>query len=235
MSTNRAEQDARRWRLLGGNGEPSLELVHALAWYGREVLGLERLFNRVTVKRRRNPASPVRRRKSAFRDPKMCVDFLAMAWLGVRRLSQIAERLKPRPDLARAFGLRRFADHTTAHNFLNAFHVTHLRQLDAVNARLLAEHGVAATCRAPILDVDVARRTVRRSGRRHDWVYRWAVAFCAGEAVAQGLSHRAEAWRPVVRDTIDAAREWLDGKPSLVRLAGRCTSLDLLRALDRRR
>ena len=214
---------------------PSTELVEALAWYGREVLRLERMFDAVTVKRRRNLARPVRRRRSAFRDPLICIDLLVMAWLGATRLSHIARYLKARDDLAEAFGLRGFCDHTTAHNFLNAFHRSHLRQLDEVNARLLAEHGVAANDRAPILDVDARQRTVRRAGRRRDVAYRWAVAFCAGEAVAQTLAHDADDWRAVVLDTVAEARRRVAGKPRLVRLAGTCVSLDLLRALGRQR
>jgi len=59
------------------------------------------------------------------------------------------------------------------------------------------------------------------------------VAFCAGEAVAQALDQRAHEWRPVVSAALAAARERLAGKPRLVRVAGTCTSLPLLRALAR--
>jgi len=221
--------------LFQGPSRPPIDLVHALAWYAREGLGLERLFNAVTVKRRRNLARPIKRRKSAFRDPMICIDFLAMAWLGITRLSQIEPRLSPRDDLARAFGLARFCDHTTAHNFLNAFHRTHLRQLDEVNARLLRAHGSAAGARAPIVDVDVAQRKLRRSGRRRDIVYRWGVAFCAGEAIAQHLAHRATTWRDIVLSVLEGARESLAAKPRVVRLAGASLSPELLRALAARR
>jgi len=221
-----------------GLGPPVPDLLGALGWYCREVLQLERLLNAVTVKRRRNLARPVARRRSAFRDPLMCIDFLAMWWLGVERLSEIAGRLRPRDDLARAVGLRRFCDHTTAHNFLNAFHRTHVRQLDRVNARLLREHGAAAG-RAPILDVDVAeraaRRAARRAGARRGTVYRWALALCAGEAVAQSLAHRRPPWRQMVVDLLDQTRDELAARPRLVRLSGECASLDLFRALRRRR
>jgi hypothetical protein len=214
---------------------PSLPLLHALAWYTRECLRLDRLLNAVTVKRRRNLTRPIRRRKSAFRDPMICYDFLAMAWLGATRLSQIESHLQPRKDLARVLGLPRFCDHTTAHNFLNAFHRTHLRQLDEVNARLLREHGLAAHLRAPILDVHVAERTVRRLGPRRPLVYRWAVAFCAGEALAQSLATRAIPWRTIVLDVIEQARRVSAAKPRLVRLAGACASQGLFGALLRKR
>ena len=165
----------------------------------------------------------------------ICIDFLLMAWLGVTRLSQIAPHLKPRDDIARAFGLPRFCDHTTAHNFLNAFHRPHLAQLDRVNARLLAEHGVAPNARAPILDLDVAARVVRRTGRRRKAEYRWAVAFSAGEAVGQALAHNERDWSSVVLRATAAAREHLASKPTLVRLGGHCPSLGLLAALHRLR
>ena len=214
---------------------PSPELLQALAWYARDVLQLPRLFRAVTVKRRRNPTCPVKRRKSAFRDPMICIDFLAMAWLGATRLSHIGRYLRARDDLAQLFGLPRFCDHTTAHNFLNAFHRTHLRQLDRVNARLLREHGSAPGARAPIVDLGVAERRVRRAGRRREVAYRWAVAFCAGEAVAQALDPRARPWHETVLEALHDAREHLEGKPHLVRLARACTSLELLRGLTRER
>jgi hypothetical protein len=219
---------------------PSIELLHALAWYAGQVLRFPRLFGPVTVKRRRNLAVPVKRRRSAFRDPMICVDFLAMGWLGVTRLSQIDTYLRPREDLARLFGLRRFCDHTTAHNFLNAFHETHLRQLDEVNARLLLEHGHARATLAPILDLDLVSRPVRHVGRRRRAErLRWAVAFCAGEAVAQALAREPSLCRAVpaqvVLDALDAACSRLAAKPRLVRVAAPCTSADLVRGLGRRR
>ena len=216
-------------------GEPSLDLLHALGWYAREVVGLERLFRHVTVKRRRNLARPVKRRKSAFRDPMICCDLLAMAWLGATRLSHVETHLQHRRDLAQALGLPRFCDHTTAHNFLNAFHVAHLRQLDAVNERLLREHGSALTQRAPILDVDSAERVVRRAGRQHDRVYRWAVAFCAGEALAQDLRVQCADGSALVADLVSRACRLLSGKPRLVRLSAACASHEVFRALARQR
>ncbi len=215
--------------------EPSPELLHALGWYARQVVGLERILNAVTVKRRRNLARPVRRRKSAFRDPRICYDFLAMAWLGATRLSQIEPHLQRRRDLAQALGLSRFCDHTTAHNFLNAFHVTHIRQLDTVNARLLAGHGGALHQRAPIFDIDVAERLVRRPGRRTNHVYRWAVAFSAGEAIAQELRLNDPDVPALVAETIERARRLLRTRPRLVRLTGPCASREVFRGLHRMR
>lgn len=216
------------------HASPSLQLLEALAWYARTVLDLERAFARVTVKRRRNLARPIKRRKSAFRDPMMCLDLVAMAWLGATRLSHIESHLRDRSDLAHVFGLPRFSDHTTAHNFLNDFHLTHLRQLEDVNLRLLRDHGAACAQRRPILDIDVAQRTVRRPGRR-SVLYRWAVAFSAGEALAQQLCVRSDAWEPMIVDVVERARRALSHKPVLVRLPGSCTSPELLRALVRRR
>jgi len=220
---------------LSSLAEPSLELLHALAWYVRDSLRLPVLLNAVTVKRRRNLAQPVLRRRSAFRDPMICMDFLAMAWLGVTRLSHIERYLRPRDDLAALFGLPRFCDHTTAHNFLNAFHRTHLRQLDRVNARLLRDHGSAPGHRRAILDIDVAQRTVRRAGRRRNHIYRWAVAFCAGEALDQHLAPAAADCSPIVLHVLRKARTTLATKPALVRLPGACASRDLLTTLARER
>ncbi len=214
---------------------PALDLLQALGWYAREVVGVERLFGHVTVKRRRNLARPIRRRRSAFRDPVLCYQFLAMAWLGATRLSQIEPCLERRDDLARALGLPRFCDHTTAHNFLNAFHVTHLRQLDEANARLLREHGSALAQRAPILDLDAAERRVRRARHRGTRTYRWAVAFSAGEALAQSLQRDPADWLPVVHEALSQAQRLLSAKPRLVRLHGPCVSEAVLRELARQR
>ncbi|MBM4038289.1 MAG: hypothetical protein FJ290_07235 [Planctomycetes bacterium] len=215
--------------------QTSPDMLGTLAWYARDVLRIEGLLSRVTVKRRRNLARPVKRRRSAFRDPVLCYDFLAMAWLGATRLSQIEPLLKGRRDLARTLGLPRFCDHTTAHNFLNAFHVTHLRQLDAANEHLLREHGSALSQRAPILDLDATERRVRRAGRRHDRTYRWAVAFCAGEALAQELHLDPGDPSSLLNDLLARARQLLRAKPRLVRITGACASREVFRALARRR
>lgn len=223
----------QRMHIVSGHPSPSEELVHELAWFARDVVRIERYFSRVTVKRRRNLAQPIRRRRSAFRDPLICLDFLAMAWLGATRLSQIASHLRGRADLAEVFGLPRFCDHTTAHNFLTGCHRTHVRQLAAANRRLLCDHGAALHAQAPILDLDMARRSVRRTGGRRDLVYQWAVAWCAGEGVEQSLEPcDADAADLLVR-TVDRARAALDVEPRLVRLTAPCVSVERLRALER--
>jgi len=230
------DTDAMRFLPVGLRRDgPSLPLLEALAWYVREGLRIERLLNAVTVKRRRNLARPVRRRRSAFRDPAIALDFLVMAWLGVTRLSQIARHLRGRDDLAQVFGLPRFCDHTTAHNFLNGFHRTHVAQLVGVNARLLREHGGAEAWRGAVVDIDVAQRGVRRTGRRRDLLYRWAVAFSGGEVIAQDLDARASGWTPVVVRALSRAREQVGTRPRLVRVAGTAASRDLLRSLVRER
>jgi len=215
--------------------EPALDLLQALGWYAREVVGIKRLFGHVTVKRRRNLARPIRRRRSAFRDPVLCYHFVAMAWLGATRLSQIEPCLERRDDLADALGLPRFCDHTTAHNFLNAFHVTHLRQLDEANARLLREHGSALAQRAPILDLDAAKRRARQARHRGTRTYRWAVAFSAGEALAQSLQRDPADWLPAVHETFAQAQRLLSAKPRLVRLTGPCVTETVLGELARQR
>ena len=212
-----------------------MDLLHALGWYCNQVIGLERLFRHVTVKRRRNLAHPVKRRRSAFRDPMICCDFLAMAWLGAARLSFIEPFLSRRSHLADSLYLPRFCDHTTAHNFLNAFHVTHLRQLDEANERLLREHGSALCQAAPVLDIDVAERRVRHPGRRASTVYRWAVAFSASEALAQELRVNSSDWTPVVCGALAAARAALAAKPRLVRLVSAAATPAVLRELARAR
>jgi hypothetical protein len=213
----------------------SHEMLSALAWYVRHVARLEPLFGRVTVKRKRNPASPVRRRSSAFRDPKICVNFLLLTWLGVRRLSQISRQLTGHEDLAELFGLRRFCDHTTAHSFLNGFHRTHLAQLDRVNATLLKRHGAAPGLRMPVVDMAAARRTVRHVSPPRRGEYRWVVGFCAGEAIAQRLEYGQVSWRALVTDTLAAARACLSHKPCLLRLPGMAISQELLTDLARGR
>ena len=208
------------------------ELIGALAWFTRDVLRLERYFSRVTVKRRRNLARPIRRRRSAFRDPMICLDFLVMGWLGATRLSHIARHLRGRDALAPAVGLPRFCDHTTAHNFLSACHRTHVGQLAAANERLLRDHGAALTTRAPILDLDLARRAVRRTGQRQ-LVYQWAMAWCAGEGIAQSLAPCDGDGEDLVARVVGRARDALAGKPRLVRLKPSCVSLGRLAWLQR--
>jgi hypothetical protein len=209
--------------------------LSALAWYVRRIARLEPLFASVTVKRKRNPARPVRRRRSAFRDPKICVNFLLLSWLGVRRLSQISRKLTGRDDVAKLFGLRRFCDHTTAHTFLNGFHRTHLAQLDRANATLLERCGIAPGSSTPIVDIDAARRPVRHVSPPRRGEYRWVMAFCAGEAVAQQLEYGPVSWQTLVTAALGAARDCLAHKPYLVRMTGMVLSRELLTHLARGR
>ena len=211
-------------------------IAEALSWYIAHVLRLPTLLNGVTVKRRRNAARPVRRRRSAFRDPMMCLDLLVMAWAGATRLSHIARHLASHDDLARVFGLLRFADHTTTHNFLNRFHVTHLRQLDRVNNQLLRRQGLCAKERPACLDLDLARRPVRRRTGGVRTTYLWATAFADRLCVAQELGERpAETSTALVHDVLARARATWRKRPRLVRLSAACVDESLLRALLRQR
>jgi len=210
-------------------------LLHSLAWFTQEVLGLETLLNQVTVKRRRNLARPVRRRRSAFRDPAMCLDFLVMVWLGATRLSHITQYLSRRNDLARIFGLPRFADHTTAHNFLNNFHATHLRQLDRVNLELLRRSGSLRKRRPACLDLDMATRRVRRRAGGIARIYTWATAFADHLCVSQLLEDKTTESRNLLLHLLDQTRALWQGRPRLVRLSPPCVSESLLRALLRHR
>ena len=210
-------------------------LPQALSWFIREVLRLPTLLNTVTVKRRRNAARPVRRRRSAFRDPMMCLDFLAMAWAGATRLSHIARHLAPRDDLARVFGLPRFADHTTTHNFLNAFHVTHLRQLDRVNDQLLHRQGLGAKERPACLDLDLARRPVRKRAGGIRTTYLWATAFADRLCVAQRLDEDLDNPVATLLDVLARARAIWRKRPRLIRLTAPCVAEPLLRALLRQK
>jgi len=210
-------------------------IAHSLAWFTRHVLCLESLLNQVTVKRRRNLARPVRRRRSAFRDPAMSLDFLVMAWLGATRLSHIARYLARRHDLAHIFGLPRFADHTTAHNFLNNFHASHLRQLDRVNTELLRHSGSLDMKRPAFLDLDVAIRPVRRRTGGMARVYTWATAFSNHLCVAQLLEENTIEPRDALLRLLEQARALWQGRPRLIRLSPPCLSEPLLRALLRQR
>jgi len=212
-----------------------VRVASGLTWFASDALGLRSLLSAVTVKRRRNPARPVRRRRSAFRDPAMCLDFLAMAWVGVTRLSQIARYLDQRGDVARLFGLPRFADHTTAHNFLNAFHLTHLRQLDRVNAEVLRRSGVLASQRPACLDLDIATRPVRRRTGGTARTYLWLAAFCGRLCVAQRLEENQSDPREALLALLTEARAQWEGRPRVVRLSPRCVSEPVLRALLRQR
>lgn len=210
-------------------------VAQSLAWFIHDVLRLLPLLNQVTVKRRRRAGRRVRRRRSAFRDPVMCLDFLAMAWLGATRLSQVARQLSARADLARVFGLPRFADHTTAHNVLNAFRASHLAQLDRVNDELLRRHGPLRHDRPAALDLDAAPRPVRRRGGGRSRTYLWVVAFAGGLAVAQRLDENVtDPSGPLLELLGDARARW-PGRPRLVRLTHCCVSERLLRALLRQR
>lgn len=173
-------------------------LFALLAWFLVDVLELERRFRPITVKRKRNRQAPVKRRRSPFLAPKLCLGLVTTTLLGIRRFENLTPLLHTEGSLAGLIGLRRFFSRSTARNFINACQLWHLRQLDRINLGLLRDWGECSRQDFPVVDIDSQTHTLESRKREGAVVgfnrkrpgkpcYQWSVAFVRGEVVSQRL------------------------------------------------
>lgn len=173
-------------------------LFALLAWFLVDVLELERRFRPLTVKRKRNRQAPVKRRRSPFLAPKLCLGLVTTTLLGIRRFENLTPLLHTEGSLAGLIGLERFFSRSTARNFINACQLWHLRQLDRINLGLLRDWGECSRQDFPVVDIDSQTHTLESRKREGAVVgfnrkrpgkpcYQWSVAFVRGEVVSQRL------------------------------------------------
>jgi len=173
-------------------------LFALLAWFLVDVLELERRFRPLTVKRKRNRQAPVKRRRSPFLAPKLCLGLVTTTLLGIRRFENLTPLLHTESSLAGLIGLERFFSRSTARNFINACQLWHLRQLDRINLGLLRDWGECSRQDFPVVDIDSQTHTLESRKREGAVVgfnrkrpgkpcYQWSVAFVRGEVVSQRL------------------------------------------------
>jgi len=168
-------------------------------WYGlMDVLQLNRRFRIITVKDKRNRERPIKRRKKPFPASLTCLSLVTIILLGIKRFEKIKPLLSTEKALANLLRLPRFFGVTTARNFINQFSLWHLRQLDSINTKLLADFGESTHQDLPIVDLDGTTHSLESKKRGKAVVgynkknkgkpcYQWAVAFVRQEIIVQNL------------------------------------------------
>jgi len=174
-------------------------LFALLAWFIIDILGLHRRFNIVSVKKKRNNAKRIKRRKSRFSASKICVAIVSIILLGIKRFRKINNILHDEKEIAKLIGLEKFFDQSTVHIFLNEFQLWHIHQLDQINTQLLVDFGDSGHQDFPILDVDTCTHSLESRKRqkaipgynkknRGKPCYQWFVGFIREEVVDQKLN-----------------------------------------------
>lgn len=173
-------------------------LFPLLAWFVMDYLFLPTYFKDLTVKKKRNRKNPVTRRKPKFDTSQMCTGIVAAILLGVERFRRINDVLATEKKIAQLIGLPEFFDQSTVHRFLNEFSTWHVKQLEAVNNKLIHEFGEAARQDILVLDIDSSTHSLESRKREKAVVgfnkknrgkpcYQWSVGFVRGEVVSQKL------------------------------------------------
>jgi hypothetical protein len=218
-------------------------LLPLLIWYFRNVLELEKRFELLTVKSKRNHDNPVKYRKKTYTEEKMSLVFVLLILLQVERFSRIKDVLSDEVQIAKLIGLEKFFSDQTAYNFINAFQKWHIDQLGRVNANLLSDFGLSINQDFPVIDIDMTTFSLEsklREGavpgynkiKRGKPCYQWSVAFCAGEALTNKLAHGNSASLSVFTEMLGSVESLFPAKPFMLRLDSGYLSADVLNCIS---
>jgi hypothetical protein len=181
-----------------GEDKSKFGLFPLFAWYLMEVIELKKFYQKLSVKRKRNHAAPIRRRKPKYSAADMCLGLIVANILGVSRLWNFKEVLATETALAHLLGLPGFFEQSTGHLFLDGFRAWHVKQLAAAAAQLLLAFGESPQQDVLVVDIDSTTHSLESRQRQKAVVgynkikpgkpcYQWSVAFVRGEVVAQKL------------------------------------------------
>ena len=106
-------------------------LLPLLVWYLNNVLELEKRFNYITTKSKRNHDKPIKYRDKPYPEDKMSLAFIVLILMQIERFSKIKDSLSDESGIAKLIGLEKFFSDQTAYNFINAFGKWHIKQLDS--------------------------------------------------------------------------------------------------------
>jgi hypothetical protein len=216
-------------------------LFGLLAWYLTEILDFEKRCELLTVKKKRNrdKNKSVKRRKSKFPAPKLCIGIVTTILLGIKRFEKVNDKLHDEVRTANMIGLEKFFDRSTARNFINEFQLWHLEQLDQININLLNDFGESFRQDFAVLDIDATTHSVESKKRegaipgynkknRGKPCYQWSVGFIRDEIVSQVLSkgntHCSQKFEYILNDV----RGKLGTTNLIIRLDGGYLSADTL-------
>ena len=207
----------------------------------KDVLELEKRCKIVTVKRKRNrdEEKNIKRRKSPFPAPKMCVGIVVTILLGIKRFERINNLLHDETKIANLIGLKRFFDRVTARNFINEFQVWHLKQLDRVNTDLLRDFGESFRQDFPVLDIDMTTHSLESKKRdgavpgynkknRGKPCYKWSVGFIREEVVSQVLSKGNTHCSTKFKELVEDVKKKASTKNLIIRADGGYLSGEML-------
>lgn len=111
------------------------------AWYILNVLELDKRFEIISVKSKRNNNKHINYRSKPYTESKMSVAIVSLILLQVDRFSKIKDKFCDEVEVAKLIGLEKFFSDQTAYNFINAFQKWHIDQLERVNTSLLRDFG----------------------------------------------------------------------------------------------
>jgi len=224
-----------------GDGLTKYGLFALLAWFLKDVLELEKRCTIVTVKRKRNRDEErnIKRRKSPFPAPKMCVGIVVTILLGIKRFERINNLLHDETKIANLIGLKRFFDRVTARNFINEFQLWHLKQLDRVNTDLLRDFGESFGQDFPVLDIDMTTHSLESKKRegavpgynkknRGKPRYQWSVGFIREEIVSQVLSKGNTHCSAKFKELVEDVKKKVNTKNLIIRADGGYLSGEML-------
>jgi len=224
-----------------GDGLTKYGLFPLLTWFLMDVLELEKRCKIVTVKRKRNrdKTRDIKRRKTLFPAPKMCVGIVVVILLGIKRFERIRNVLHTETKIANMIGLKRFFDPVTVRNFINEFQLWHLRQLDRVNTDLLKDFGESFRQDFPVLDIDMTTHSLeskKREGAIPGYnkknkgkpCYQWSVGFIREEIISQALSNGNTHCSTKFEGIVEDVREKLDTTNFILRVDGGYLSAETL-------
>lgn len=211
----------------------------AIAWFNDRVLNLEKRFEELTVKSKRNHADPVKRRTKTFTEAKMCIGIITLVLLQVERFSNIHDKFSDETELAEMIGLKRFFSDQTAYNFINNFSKWHTDQLKKINKQLLIDFGQSTKQEMPIIDIDMTTFSLeskKREGaipgynkiKRGKPCYQWSAAFCDGEVIAHVLDEGNTVSRTNFDQVLEESLDCLGKDIALIRLDSGYISAEVL-------
>lgn len=206
-------------------------LFPLVAWYLLDILMLPEYFTGVSVKRKRNRAKPIKRRKPKYDTNQMCIGIIAIILLGVVKFRKINDVLSTEEKIAQLVGLPKFFDQSTVHLFLNEFQKWHVTQLDKVNHRLILNYGESARQDILVLDIDSTTHSLESRKRekavtgfnkknRGKPCYQWTVAFVRGEAISQKLNAGNTHCKVSFKEMVLSAKAKLSREISIIRVDG---------------
>ena len=214
-----------------GENKTKFGLFPLFAWYMMEIVDLEKYFKTLTVKKKRNHAQSVERRRPKYTVENMCIELITANILGVSRLWNIKDVLGTETAIAKMVGLSEFFDQSTAHLFLDAFQAWHVQQLDRASTELLRTFGESFRQDIMIVDIDSTTHSLESRKREKAVVgynkikpgkpcYQWSVAFIRGEVVAQKLEAGNTNCKSPFQELLYQVKKKICHSISIVRLDG---------------